>query len=201
MLLRRPVEFAFIDPGSLVDGELQLVTPEPRWVDAMLAAMEHPLSRQEDPGLIVNRQQILHFLKIAPGGRQLRDAINDRLPTYHFWLHLSSEFNPPLAICGAIGLRIGENEDTVRHYGHIGYNVFPAARGHHYAERASRLLLPLAKRHGMTALWITCNPDNAASRRTCERLGAHYIDTVQIPLNHPLRSKGECEKCRYRIDL
>jgi len=27
--------------------------------------------------------------------------------------------------------------------------------------------------------WITCTPDNAASIRTIERLGAHYVETVQ----------------------
>jgi len=36
--------------------------------------------------------------------------------------------------------------------------------------------------------WITCNPDNLASRRTCERLGAIFVDTLG-------------SKCRYRLDL
>ena len=35
-----------------------------------------------------------------------------------------------------------------------------------------RLLLPLARRHGLQTVWITCNPDNWASRRTCELAGA-----------------------------
>jgi predicted acetyltransferase len=201
MLLRRAAEFAFIDPGPLVDGELELVPPEGKWIDPMLRAMQDPLTRQEDPGSIVNRGQLQHFLKIAPYGRQPPNTIYDRLPTYHFWMHIREDFAPPLPICGAIGLRVGNNEDTNRHYGHIGYNVFPVARGHHYAERATRLLLPLARRHGMHTLWITCNPDNVASRRTCERLGATFVDTIQVPTNHPLYARGEREKCRYRIDL
>jgi predicted acetyltransferase len=201
VLLRRPAEFVFLDPGPLVDGELQLVEPAPQWIDAMLTAMHHPLSRREDPSAVANRAQLQHFLKIAPSGRQPPNTIYDRLPTYHYWMHIREEFAPPLPICGAIGLRIGNNEDTCRHYGHIGYNVFPPARGHHYAERATRLLFPIALRHGMRTLWITCNPDNLASRRTCERLGGQYIETIQIPTNHPLYARGEREKCRYRIDL
>ena len=75
------------------------------------------------------------------------------------------------------------------------------ARGRHYAERACRLLLPLARAHGMQTLWITCNPENVASRRTCERLGASFIDVVALPANHMLYQRGERVKCRYRLDL
>lgn len=201
MLLKRVNEFTFLDPGPLVDSELQLVAPEEIWITAMLDAMEHPSSRRESAGSLPGRPQLQHFLKIAPGGHQPPDSLHDRLPTYHYWLHLRPEFNPPLEICGAIGLRIGNNEDTDRYYGHLGYNVLPPARGHRYAERAARLLLPLARRHGMSELWITCNPENMASRRTCERLGANYVETVAVPTNHPLYARGERDKRRYRVDL
>jgi tagatose 1,6-diphosphate aldolase len=79
--------------------------------------------------------------------------------------------------------------------------VYPPARGRHYAERAARLLLPLARRHGMSELWITCNPDNAASRRTCERLGGELVEIVPIPPDHAFYSRGERAKCRYLIRL
>jgi tagatose 1,6-diphosphate aldolase len=203
VLLRRaaPPAFAFVDPGPLVDRELQLVAPESQWVEPMLAAMEHPDSRRADPGAVVTRPQLQNFLRIAPHGHQPPDMLHDRLPTYHFWMHLRPEYDPPLVIAGAIGLRVGHNEDTDHYYGHVGYNVFAPARGNHYAERATRLLFPLARRHGLRELWITCNPDNHASRRTCERIGAIYIEIVDVPKNHPLWSRGERQKCRYRIDL
>ena len=70
-----------------------------------------------------------------------------------------------------------------------------------FAERAARLLLPLARAHGQQTLWITCNPDNAASRRTCERLSASYVDVVPVPRDNALYSQGDREKCRYRLDL
>jgi tagatose 1,6-diphosphate aldolase len=109
--------------------------------------------------------------------------------------------DPPVRIAGGIGLRIGNTRDLELYYGHVGYNVFPPARGNHYAERACRLLLPLARAHGLRRLWITCNPDNLASRRTCERLGCTMVDLVHVPAGHPLHLRGEREKCRYRLDL
>jgi tagatose 1,6-diphosphate aldolase len=98
-------------------------------------------------------------------------------------------------------LRIGDTVHIKMYAGHIGYRVHPAYRGHHYAAKACRLLLPLARLHGMKTLWITCNPDNFASRRTCEILGASLIEIVDIPHDHEMYLSGERQKCRYRIDL
>src|SRR5215469_9068075 len=77
-----------------------------------------------------------------------------------------------------IRLRVGWSEDVIRFAGHVGYGVEPAHRGHRYAERACRMIVPLAKRHGMTYLWITCQPDNIPSRRTLERLGAECVGVI-----------------------
>src|ERR1700679_423434 len=73
---------------------------------------------------------------------------------------------------GRIRLRVGWSEDVILYAAHLGYAVEPAHRGRRFAERAGRLIVPLAKRQGMTSLWITCQPDNVQSRRTLERLGA-----------------------------
>jgi tagatose 1,6-diphosphate aldolase len=107
----------------------------------------------------------------------------------------------PIRMAGGIGLRIGDTPNLRQYIGHVGYNVYPAARGYHLAERATRLLLPLARRHGMDMVWITCNPDNTPSHRTCQRLGAVYVNTVDLPSKHPLFIRGERQKCRYRLDL
>jgi predicted acetyltransferase len=53
----------------------------------------------------------------------------------------------------------------------------------------------------MRQVWITCNPENVASRRTCQRLGARLIDVVQVPKDHPFRTRGETAKCRYLMEL
>ena len=102
---------------------------------------------------------------------------------------------------GRIRLRVGWNEETIRYAGQVGYAVEPGFRGHHYAERASRLILPLARRHGLRELWITCQPDNLASRRTLERLGAEFVETVDVPDAYPLDAGAIRQKACYRLQL
>ena len=149
--------FAFLAPGVLSDGELELV----------LAAR-------------------------YPG-----DTASGRVPAYRFDMILVGSGTE----VGHIDLRVGDTQRIAAYAGHIGYGVDPAHRGHRYAARACRLLLGLARRHGMQTLWITCNPDNAASRRTCEILGARLVEIVDLPEDSDMFQRGERQKCRYRLDL
>ena len=100
---------------------------------------------------------------------------------------------------GRINLRAINVPNLRQLGGHFGYTVAPEHRGHHFAERGVRLLLPLARRHGMDVVWITCNPDNWPSRRTCERLGGEMVEIVPVPPDHEMYYDGDREKCRYRI--
>ena len=201
------MRFTFLDPGPLVDGELRLIEPDARWVDDLLFAQgqpDPPAPGRGRPATDVPwpRHKILEFLRAAPGGKQSPDPTTGRVPAYHFWMLADPPVgDPPVRIAGGIGFRVGRTEEIERYSGNIGYHVYPPARGHHFAERASRLLFGLARRHGMERLWITCNPDNFASRRTCERLGAKLIDVVQIPNDHPFRARGETAKCRFVVEL
>ena len=197
------MRFQFLDPGPLIDQELELIVPSARYVDEVLAASQHPLTIRDAPHeASLTRQKLVDFLNIAPGGRQPAEVSRGWVPAYHFWMHISDVYgNPPLRIAGGLGLRIGSNKEIELYSGNVGYHVYPPARGQHYSERACRLVLPLARRHGMTHLWITTNPDNQPSRRICERLGAEMIDTVTIPKDHPFRSRGETAKCRYLLRL
>jgi len=199
--------FHFVDPGPLIDGDLELVTPDDRWVDDVLNSCTHPLTQLHAPlEAQVTRDQLLQFISNAPLGHEMKTTGGSKVPQYHFWMRVRDEFwgqpqCPPIQIVGAIGLRIGSTETIEMYYGHFGYHVYPAARGRQYAMRACRLLLPLARRHGFKTLWITCNPENIASRRTCERLGAKLVEVVPVPEDNPLYARGEIQKCRYRFDL
>ena len=44
----------------------------------------------------------------------------------------------------------------------------------------------------------TTTPDNLASRRTCEILGAELVETVELPPGNDMYERGERQKCRYR---
>jgi len=83
----------------------------------------------------------------------------------------------------------------------IGYAVEPEFRGHHYAERACRLILPMAKAHGQNPVYITCDPDNAASRRTIKRVGFRYVNTVPVPINSELYESGTHTVNRYLLEF
>jgi predicted acetyltransferase len=191
-------QVTFLDPGPLIDAELELVPPALQWVDDVVAACHHPQTVRESPSFAqTTRQHLLDFLRDCPGGRQRAEPAEGIVPTYHFWMRRLDR--PDLPMAGGISLRLGNSFDTVMYYGHVGYHVYPPARGRHYAERSTRLLLPLAHRHEIDPLWITCNPDNFASRRSCERLGAQLVEIVPVPIDHPLYQRGEKEKCRYRV--
>ncbi len=101
-------------------------------------------------------------------------------------------------IVGAIDLRLGYTMNVVRYGGHIGYGIHPLWRGHHYAGKACRLLAPIARAHGMDVVWITCNPDNWPSRKTCEWIGATLVEIVDLPPENDQYQEGERQKCRYR---
>ena len=101
---------------------------------------------------------------------------------------------------GNINVRIGSTPHIERYAGHIGYGVHPACRGHHYAARSLMLLLPFARRLGLDPLWITCDPENAASRRSLEIAGAEFFEIVDVPDDCGIRKYGgKLRKCRYRL--
>ncbi len=101
---------------------------------------------------------------------------------------------------GTCDLRIGHNENLY-YGGHIGYRVEPPYRGHHYAAKACRLLFQLARKHDLGYVIITCNPDNHASRKTCEHLGGTLLEIAQLPEDNDMREEGDTEKCIFRFEL
>ena len=130
-------------------------------------------------------------------GRDPANVTRGWVPAYRFAMRLDGVDAP----VGRLGLRIGSTPAIEQFAGHLGYEVTPAYRGHHLAERSCRLVLPLARRHGFRELWITCNPDNLPSRRTCERLGAEFVEIVDVPPDSDVYRPGSEKKCRYRLQL
>jgi hypothetical protein len=50
-------------------------------------------------------------------------------------------------------------------------------------------------------LCITCDPDNAASRRTCELARAVFVEIVDVPETCIIHRTGHKKKCRYWLEL
>jgi tagatose 1,6-diphosphate aldolase len=140
--------------------------------------------------VLVDGELELHLVEHSPA-----DPARNWVPAYRFEMRVAGQR------VGTISLRVGDTAYIRRYAGHIGYGVDPEHRGHHYAARATRMLFPLARKHGMTTLWITCNPENVASRRTCERVGGELVDIVDLPVDSDMYREGERQKCRYRVRL
>jgi tagatose 1,6-diphosphate aldolase len=150
-------DFVFIDPGPLIDDDLELVLVDTR------------------PGNPSSGYVPVYMFHMRPPGKKM--------------------------YMGQLSLRIGSTEHIEMYAGHIGYTVDPPYRGRKYAARSCRLVFPLAAQHGINPIWITCNPDNIPSRRTCEIIGGTLAEIVPIPKNNPLYAADTQWKCRYRVDL
>lgn len=123
------------------------------------------------------------------------DIEKEWMPAYHF------------AICNMSGVKMGicdlriGHSDKLYYGGNIGYRIREEYRGNHYAGKACLLLFELARKHDLKYLIITCNPDNYASRRTCEYAGGRLLEIAELPEDNDMRAEGATEKCIYRFEL
>ncbi|MGD8457318.1 MAG: GNAT family N-acetyltransferase [Anaerolineales bacterium] len=145
-----------------------------------------------DPGILIDEELELILTEKYPG-----DPVIQFSPAYKFVMTLKGTKKE----VGQIQLRVGNTHRIVMYAGHIGYRVYKKFRGNHFAARSCKLLLPLACQHNLNPLWITANPDNWASRRTCEIVGAEMVEIVDVPEYMDMYHQGDTQKCRYRLDL
>ena len=134
----------------------------------------------KDPGRLIDGDLELVLVEEYPG-----DPDIGFVPAYRFEMRLTGADK-----------KVGNTHHIVMHGGHIAHGVLPEQRGHRYAARACRLLFPLARGHDLKTIWITCNPDNIVSARTCE-----LVEIVDLPEDTDMYRKGERQKCRYKIEL
>ncbi len=114
------------------------------------------------------------------------------VPAYKYRITLHNK-NEPI---GLIDIRIGYN-NNLYYGGHIGYEVDKPYRGHHYAYKACKIIKQVALAHHMDKLYITCNPDNIPSRKTCEKLELKLKEIVDLPKDNEMYIEGERQKCIY----
>jgi predicted acetyltransferase len=147
-----------------------------------------------DPGALTDSDLTLVLIDRMPG-----NPARNWLPAYHFAMRHTGTGER----LGHIDLRIGMTPHLLRYGGNIGYEVLEKHQGHRYAARSCRLLLSLARDHGMAELWITCDVDNIASRRTAERAGFTLVDVIPLrEEDHPdMYATGRRLTCRYRLPL
>ena len=154
---------------------------------AFLKNLLHPLHAQDTTHLSDGEIQLL--LRQYQWG----SAYVGGLPSYFFKIVDAKEMRRELGHCD---LRVGTHPE-IAYSGNIGYRVYRPHRGHHYAQKASRLMLHFAYELGMEECLITCNPDNTASRRTLEELGGELVATVKVPEDSACYKAGDRVKCQF----
>ncbi len=132
----------------------------------------------------------LHFGWIIPG-----DASREPVPAYHFRIFIAEGTD-----AGHLNFKVGDTAHVLGCVGHIGYEILEPFRGHGHAWQACRAVAPFVRLF-YDAVILTCDPDNHASIRTIERLGAQFVDEVRVPPHDPQYLRGSRRKRRYRWSL
>ena len=140
---------------------------------------------------ILTDNEIKLVLNRTDKGNYMKDIV----PAYYFDI-----CNHNNDVLGQINLRVGHNS-KLYYGGNIGYEIKEEFRGNHYAAKACKLIFELAQLHDLEYLYITCNPNNLASKKTCEYLGGELCKIAKIPRTHPMRKKGETEVIIYKFDI
>jgi len=142
------------------------------------------------PGALKDNELVLELVDFTP------HPIH-KVPTYYFrMVHVDSGEE-----LGTINLRVGSSSQVELYAGNVGYTVHPAHRGNRYAARSLQLLTSVASKLGFTPLWITCDPENIGSRRSCEVAGAQFVEIVAVPESCVIHRVGHKQKCRYRLQI
>jgi predicted acetyltransferase len=128
----------------------------------------------------------LRFVRMVPG-----DPSRDFVPYYHFRIVAADGSD-----VGHINFRVGDTEHVRFFAGHIGFQILEPFRGHRHALHACHAIAPLVRTLYETVI-ITCDPDNVASMRTIERLGASFIDEVTAPSHGAPDARVSWRKRRY----
>ncbi len=138
------------------------------------------------PDVLSSGDITLRFVRVVPG-----DPTCGFVPFYHFRIVTRDGSD-----AGHINFRVGDSEHVRHAAGHVGFEVQELFRGHGYALEACRALAPFVGAVS-GSVTLTCDPGNAPSRRTIERLGATFVDEVAVPPGDPHYARGSRTKLRY----
>lgn len=145
--------------------DIQLVFPNPEMESAALAFKQEFYDHGEKT---INGSYKFDNEKYSYG--EWLEIIHNNLdpekynPKFGF-SHTLFAVNDSGRIVGIINFRHAIT-DFYRDSGHIGYSVRPSERNKGYATEMLRQVLEIAKRQGLSEVYITCKKSNEASRKT-----------------------------------
>lgn len=119
---------------------------------------------------------VLEDKKICLKLREKYYGDDDILPFYYYDI-FSKNTN---LIIEKISIRIGDNYHNY-YNGNIGYEIDEKYQGNSYSYYASKLVLQVARFHGMKYIYITCKESNIASIKIIRKLNAVLVDIAEVP--------------------
>ena len=141
-------------------------------------------------------------MDLASGPVQLRfdkivsfEPSGELVPFYHFEI-IDRDNNA----VGHINLRVGNTRHVDMVAGHVGFEITEEYRGNSYSLHACRSLKPLIKKHYDKVI-LTADPENAASIRIIEKLGARYVSEVEVPKDDPAHAGSATRKKRFECTV
>ena len=120
----------------------------------------------------------------------------NKYEVYYFDIFLHKKYER----IGYTDLRVGHSK-YLYFLGNVGYRIYEEYRGHGYAHDAAKLVLEFARKLDMDYLYITCDPDNIASKKTLDKLGGEFLGNKKVPITNPIYFEGSRRKLIYRYDL
>ena len=166
-----------------VSASPRLVAPSAALLDDYLAMIDAARGRGEDgagynlPVTDIIRRDRAGYLRRLAEIEAGTNLPRDWVPMSTRWLVDASG-----ALVGEVRIRHRLAPPLLIEGGHVGYFVHPAHRrkGHGRAILALALI-ELRERHGVTDVLVTCNADNAPSRRVIERNGGTFDRQTTSP--------------------
>lgn len=165
---------------------IELIKPNtkvlPSYIDAIREAAfcnmalgsfadESPEEILQDPQRYIN-----HILSMTPRVVIMLDGSQYSIYSHElFWLTDNDRF------LGSVSLRYAGEEKVIEQFGgHIGIAIRPSLINRGYGVKAAALAWQLASEkfleRDITKIIVTCNPENAASRRLIEHNGGKLIE-------------------------
>jgi predicted acetyltransferase len=128
----------------------------------------------------------LKFVRIIPG-----DPSRGTVASYYFCILTADDQE-----AGHLNFKVGDTNHVRLYAGHIGFEISEPFRGRGLALQACRAIAPFV-RSFYSEVILTCNPDNTASIKTIEKLGATFIEEVSVAETDPQYQSGNRRKKRY----
>jgi len=162
---------------------MKLVFPSVEYKETFLEALEefrNEKGRRQSPvdgleKLYAGSKDFEEFVTKLLGYAEGKFLPEGYVPSSAYWLVEGNRF------IGSVDIRHSLTEHLREIGGHIGYAIRPSEREKGYGNKILELALPKAKELGIIRVRITCDEDNAPSRKIIEKNGGIFDGTALTP--------------------